>query len=259
MPEQPLVRPEHMLGHRGLVPGKTVFSAAVLCFRDWDCSRLALRSLGARRARRRYLSFVESTERPFGVWSCHLAGERVAVVPCLIWGGPVTAVVVEELAALGVRYAVGLGACGSLRPELQPGTIACAERAFVSCGTSQQYTNDREVAADTDMLRVACDLAARDGVEQAVGTAWTTDALYRELPSRIRAWRRKGADWTNMETASFYAVARHTGVRALHLGPVSDYIGGQEWDTWYRDLSAQDEVTIALCREVLERMLATTR
>ena len=255
VPEQPLVQPAHMLAHRGLRPGQPVFAAAVLCFRNWENSRRALRRFGARPVRRRYLSFVQGAEGPLGLWSCRLAGQRVAVLPHLVWGGPVVAVVMEELAALGVRWALGFSASGALRGDLPPGTIVGAERALVSCGTSREYTRERTVAADPELLRLARQAAVERGVEIRWGTAWTTDALFRELPSRVRAWRRRGADWLNMETASFYAVAAQAGVQALHLGPISDVLTGRTWDTWYRDLSGPDDVTLELCREVLERVL----
>ena len=255
MPEEPLVQPAYMLAHRGLKPGQRAFAAAVLCFRNWENSRRALRRLGARPVRRRYLSFVQGAEGPSGLWSCRIAGQRVAVLPHLVWGGPSVAVVVEELAALGVRWALGFGASGALREDLWPGTIVGAERALVSCGTSREYTRERVVGADPELLQLARKLATEAGVTIRWGTAWTTDTLYRELPSRVRAWRRRGADWLNMETASFYAVAAHTGVRALHLGPISDVLAGQSWDTWYRDLTGPDEVTVRLCRRVLERVL----
>jgi uridine phosphorylase len=52
-------------------------------------------------------------------------------------GGPSAAIVLEELAELGVRRAVRVGTCGALSPELDHGDLVIAAEALTEDGTSR--------------------------------------------------------------------------------------------------------------------------
>ncbi|MFW6135643.1 MAG: hypothetical protein ACOC7N_02345 [Chloroflexota bacterium] len=73
------------------------------------------------------------------------------------------------------------------------------------------------LTSDADPLDLALDVACQLDSEPLVGIVHTTDALYQERPSRVRQWREAGASFVNLETAPFYAVAAHRGIRALYL------------------------------------------
>src|SRR5215208_7774512 len=52
-------------------------------------------------------------------------------------GGPSAAIVLHELAELGVRRAIRVGTCGSLDPELQLGQLVVAGEALAEDGASR--------------------------------------------------------------------------------------------------------------------------
>ena len=159
-----------------------------------------------------------------------------AIVIGQVYGGPYCAIVLEELAVSGVQCAVGYGFSGTLDEQVAPGSIMVADSAFCSDGTSRQYTRDSEVHADPEMLdRLGGVIRAR-GINAEVGSVWTTDALYREFPSKVGYWRNRGARLVNLETASFYTVARSVGVRAVYLSVVSDTVYRDRWSGWSPDL-----------------------
>jgi uridine phosphorylase len=66
-------------------------------------------------------------------------------------------------------------------------------------------------------------------VPYLVGKTWTTDAFYRETPSKIAARKSEGCLTVEMEAASLLAVAQF---RAVTLGQVlygGDDLSGGEW------------------------------
>src|SRR3990172_5186655 len=66
-------------------------------------------------------------------------GGRVALAGGFGIGAPVTAVLVEDLAAFGVRRFVALGLAGGLQPDLRAGDLVICERAIRDEGTSRHY------------------------------------------------------------------------------------------------------------------------
>ena len=167
-------------------------------------------------------------------------GHEVLMVDC-VYGGPVCATVVEEMAVLGARRAIGFGWAGSLRKDIPPGSVVLASSGIVSDGASREYSSAREVAASPSLVRAfeGLDAPLRAGVR--AGVAWTTDAMYREYPSRIGAWREAGADFVNMDTSHFYAVSQAVGIDALYFAVISDYVGGEEWDQQFGNLRESRE------------------
>lgn len=153
-----------------------------------------------------------------------------------VYGGPYCSIVLEELAVFGVKYAVGYGFSGTLDSNIAPGSIMIAESSFCSDGTSKQYTRESEIFADADMLKSLKSIIQDRDIRPQVGRVWTTDALYREFPSKVAYWRRKGAKFVNLETAPFYAVAREKGIKAIYLSVVSDTVDRRKWSGWAPNL-----------------------
>jgi uridine phosphorylase len=158
---------------------------------------------------------------------------QILMVEC-VYGGPVCATVIEEMAYLGVRTVLGYGYSGSLRDEIQPGTIVLASAAITSDGTSHQYTGAAEVHGSEELMELYGKLAPSLHVRAIPGKAWTTDAIYREYPSSIKSWQRAGADFVNMDTSPFYAASEAVGMRALYFSLISDYVGGAKWDQQFQ-------------------------
>jgi uridine phosphorylase len=176
---------------------------------------------------------------------------NLAVLPQVIYGGPVTANLLEELACLGVKTAIGIGAAGALISQAHMGQLFIAERAGSQDGTSRAYVSSREsrpspgsgpwAVPDPQLLALSRSLAAREAAEPLLGTVWTTDALYQERPSRLDSWREAGADFVNLECGPFYAVAQAKGIRAVYLGLVTDHLSAEQgWrdDHWGRESPA---------------------
>jgi len=172
-----------------------------------------------------------------------------------LWGGPQTAILVEELAALGVRIVIGYGVAGSLVADLPKGTQIVAASGVVTDGTSRAYTHLDEVAADSALMAELETAAAGLGIEVRLARVATVDALYRETPDDVRGWLARGAHAINMETAPLYAAAAACEMRSVWLGHISDSLSldSEAWESWQRPATMTD-VTVALTAGLLDRL-----
>jgi purine-nucleoside phosphorylase len=129
-----------------------------------------------------------------------------------------------------------------------------AESGLCSDGTSKEYTDDSEAYADAEMLQSLQDIIQNHGIEPEVGKVWTTDAIYREFPSKIAYWKGQGARFVNLETASFYAVARAKGIRAVYMSVVSDNVDSDKWSDWFPNLSDVTQKMWSICLEMIDAL-----
>ena len=169
-----------------------------------------------------------------------------------IFGGPLCSVIVEELSVLGVQKFIGYGASGALDPEILPGSIMIAGSSFCSDGTSKEYSKDTEVYADHDMLQLLLEITQTYQESAEVGRVWTTDAIYRELPSKVAYWKQRGARYVNLETGSLYSVAKEKGLQAVYLSAVSDCVTEDRWSGWFEGTDQSFERIWSICLKAAE-------
>jgi uridine phosphorylase len=259
MTDEPILTPHRTLALRAVDTSTVRFDLAVLCFRGPLKSRLVIEALGANRV-----------DGPlFYGTQCYQAMREelsVAVLPEVIYGGPVTAILLEELACLGVSVAIGLGAAGSLVTGTHIGQMFIAERAAVQDGTSRAYIgrfaqeqtdgsgSDVWAGPDPQLLALSRRVAAQESTDLLLGAVWTTDALYQERPSQVARWREAGADLVNLECGPFYAVARAVGIRAIYLGLVTDFVSAEQgWrDGYWGRRNATDPVISRIARIITD-------
>jgi len=228
MIDDPIITPAQFLSLEGVAPADNECKVAVVGF----CPFHDLREKASARPLRKSLFVHVDLAHQF---QARVGTRDVLMVDC-VYGGPVCATVIEEMAYLGVRCVLGYGYSGSLRKEIEPGKIVLASSAFISDGTSREYRNASEVAASPELLAAYEEMKRSFPSAVVAGKAWTTDAIYRERPSKIASWIRAGADFVNMDTSPFYAAGRTVGVEALYFSLVSDYVGGQEWDQQFANI-----------------------
>jgi uridine phosphorylase len=134
-------------------------------------------------------------------------------------GGPSTAIVVEELIALGARRLVRVGTCAAL-DELALGSLVIAETVLAEDGTSRALGAARELAPDDDLL--AALRAAGDGA--ATGPVVSADLFYDPQPDR---WAGSGAVAVELSAGALLAVAARHGARAACVLTVSESPAGR--------------------------------
>ena len=135
-------------------------------------------------------------------------------------GGPSAAIVLEELADLGVRRAIRVGTCGALDPALELGSLLVATSALSADGTSQALGAAGWVRPDSGLtaaLGVAGDAAA--------GPVVSTDVFYDDS-GRAAGWLAAGARAVEMEAAALFQVGARRGVAVACVLAVSDVLDG---------------------------------
>jgi DeoD family purine-nucleoside phosphorylase len=133
-------------------------------------------------------------------------------------GGPSAAIVLEELADLGVTRAVRVGTCGALDGSLALGDLVVASEALAQDGTSRALGAGSRIAPDASLTAALSPLADADGL------VVSTDLFYEPDPSRESAWREAGALAVEMEAAALFAVGARRGVAVGCVLAVSDVL-----------------------------------
>ncbi len=153
----------------------------------------------------------------------------VAVLHSYI-GSPGSVMMLEELIAAGARSIVEVGFCGGITPETKAGDVVVVDRAFVDEGTSSRYFRaPREFQSSRSLTRTLESILDANRVPYIVGGVWTTDAPYRETPSKVAKFRGLGAVGVNMETSALFALGKYRHVDVASVQVVSDLLRESEW------------------------------
>jgi uridine phosphorylase len=137
-------------------------------------------------------------------------------------GGPSAAIVLHELAELGVQRAVRVGTCGALDPELEHGQLVVAADALTEDGASRALGAGELVAPDPELTtRLAAGLPSGVAASRIV----SADLFYDGEPD---TWRERGAVAVEMEAATLFTLGQRLGVAIGCVLAVSDTFGGGE-------------------------------
>jgi hypothetical protein len=171
---------------------------------------------------------------PASVQICRHAGvEFLSIVH--VYGGPVSAALVEELGYYGIDTILAYGLAGGLGTRgLKMGDFYLVERALVQDGTTPHYTADTRIPSDAGLNARILDLSRKAHFpEMTPVQAMTGDALYRESDEKLTAARVAGCDIVNLDSSHLFAVSRAVGIRSTECGVISDVVGaeGEDWES----------------------------
>jgi uridine phosphorylase len=154
-----------------------------------------------------------------------------------VMGAPYAVMVLESLIAWGLRRVLFFGWCGAISPRVAIGDIILPTQALIDEGTSRHYggSQDRPTRPATRLLADTRTVLARKGLAFHEGAIWTTDAIYRETPAKLRHFRQRRAIGVEMELSALLTVARFRGVAASAILVVSDELADLTWRPGFRD------------------------
>lgn len=170
-------------------------------------------------------------------------------------GAPLGAALLEEAIAFGCRKFIACGGAGVLDSELTVGHVVVPIAAIRDEGTSYHYMPPtREVHASGEAVQAIERVLERRQIPYVVGRTWTTDAIYRETPGKIKQRREEGCLTVEMEAAAFFAVARYRGVHFAQLLYGGDDVSGSDWDArgWDSQHSTREKLFWLAAEAVLE-------
>lgn len=167
-------------------------------------------------------------------------------------GGPSAAVVLAELADLGVRRAIRIGTCSALDPRLEPGDVIVAEAALAGDGVGSTLAPGAPPLPVDPALMAALATAARHGQR---GLVASTDLYYDLGAPRRDEWRGAGAVAVELSAAALLAVGRRCGVAiacGLVIGESADgrRLDDQALDAALLDLGACAASALAAAPQV---------
>jgi uridine phosphorylase len=152
----------------------------------------------------------------------------------------------EKLIALGAEGIWVSGWCGSLQPGVRIGDFVIPTGAVSEEGTSGHYpVEDRPARSDEDLSGRIGEALDRRDLKYHKGRIWTTDAPYREIPSKVKHYQSLGVLAVDMETAALMTVARFRGIRFGGLLVVSDELFSLAWRKGFSKKRFKERVKIA--------------
>lgn len=138
-------------------------------------------------------------------------------------GASFAVLVAEELFASGCRLLLSVTSAGQVTPLREPPYFVLIDRALRDEGTSYHYLPPgRFSGADQNLVARAAAALEREGPAVERGSAWTTDAPFRETASAIAARRAEGVLAVEMEAAALYAFATARGRAVLCFAHITN-------------------------------------
>lgn len=146
-------------------------------------------------------------------------------------GGPSAALVLSDLAELGVRRAVRVGTCAALDPALRPGDLVCVTEAR-AWSVDGRSADAPALPDETLTERLTTEL----GAEARPGRVASLDFLHPASGQPA-----PDADVADMQTAALLAVGRELGVALAAVLVVTEAEGSEHLD----DDSVTERATLA--------------
>jgi uridine phosphorylase len=160
-------------------------------------------------------------------------------------GAPLAAGLLEEAIALGGRTFIACGGAGALDAELTLGHALIPTSAIRDEGTSYHYLPPGAEAVPSPQAVAAIERTLQaHAVPYRKAPVWTTDAFFRETPSKVNLRRSQGCLMVEMEAAAFFAVAAFRNVTFGQILYSGDDLSGVEWDSrnWNDHASSREKL-----------------
>lgn len=191
---------------------------------------------------------AESLRLP--VYELEYKGQKVALIQAGV-GAPVAGAQIEELTAFGCRKFIACGSCGVLQKEIAVGHLIIPTAAVRDEGTSYHYVKpSREIQADEKVVQKIEETLKEQNVPYIKAKTWTTDAFYRETPTKIKQRKAEGCVTVEMEASAYMAVSQYNNVEFGQILYAGDNLGGEIWDS--RNFSSRTEIREFVLRLALD-------
>jgi uridine phosphorylase len=204
-----------------------------------ECSVPRIVVIALRTESKRLVELTEAVERSWfssTMYRCRVGSEEIGLVPWTAYGAPMMALMAEHLIACGAKTILFSGALGAFQPYMEEGDFVIPSKAIIGEGTSRYYYPRAKVIETDPEIREVLEKACRVvGARTFVGPIWDTDAVYREMRSKVEKLQSRGVLGVEMETSILCAVARFRGIKAGSLQRVSDSLASFRWEPYFRN------------------------
>jgi uridine phosphorylase len=155
-----------------------------------------------------------------------------------VMGAPYAVMVLETLAAWGAKEVIFLGWCGAISPNVQIGDILVPTLAWIDEGTSRAYSPEvcQSSLPSAPLTRGITTLLKNDAIPIHEGAIWTTDAIFRETPDKVKHFQDMGALAVEMELSALFTVSAFLGIALSAILVVSDDLSNLSWKHGFKDV-----------------------
>ncbi len=154
-----------------------------------------------------------------------------------IMGAPYAVMILETLAAWGAKEVIFLGWCGAISADVSIGDILVPHMAWIDEGTSRAYSQEPRQSSQPSapLTRRIATLLKKECISFHEGAIWTTDAIFRETPDKVKQFRDMGALAVEMELSALFTVAAHLSIALSAILVVSDDLSSLSWKPGFKD------------------------
>jgi purine-nucleoside phosphorylase len=155
-----------------------------------------------------------------------------------VMGAPYAVMILETLAAWGAKEILFLGWCGAISPEVRIGDILVPTLAWIDEGTSRAYSPEPgQISRPTiPLTRGITTLLSNNSIPYHEGAIWTTDAIFRETPDKVKHFQGMGALAVEMEVSALFTVSAFLGIALSAILVVSDDLSDLTWNHGFKDI-----------------------
>lgn len=145
-------------------------------------------------------------------------------------GAPSAVVLLEDLAAFGMKRFISIGLAGGLQMDLEAGDLIIPEKAIRGEGTSSYYQEPSLYAVPSPHIQrgIQTQLQVKR-LSYRSGVTWSTDAPYREMRSIVQDYKEAGVLAVDMEASALFAAGSYLGVQVGAAFSIADTLSGVEW------------------------------
>ena len=182
-------------------------------------------------------------------------GRRLGMYLTML-GGPASAGLMEEAAAMGGEKFLFFGSAGVLDRQLAAGRLIVPTAAYRDEGTSYHYLPPGDYVDIPTAGRLA-EIFTELNYPHVSGKIWTTDAIYRETRNNMEKRRRDGCIAVDMECASLMAAAQFRKIPVYQFVYAEDSLDGEAWDArtmLTEDLASEYEIYLRIVLETAIRL-----
>jgi len=146
-------------------------------------------------------------------------------------GAPQSGCFLDETISLGGKWILSFGPAGIVNESIKRGEIIIPNEAVRDEGTSFHYEEPKRYSYPskhlTDLIEY---IFASRSIDYRIGKVWTTDAPYRETPSKIKRLKCEGCLAVDMESSALFSIAKFYKKNIAALLIANDSIAANSWD-----------------------------
>lgn len=138
--------------------------------------------------------------------------------------------VLEDLVAMGMKKLILFGTCGILEEQVKETSIIVPTIAVRDEGTSFHYAPaQNEISANDRTLAKFLTYLQAENISFSKGKVWTTDGIYREMITKMKARKQEGCLAVDMECSAVAAWGQFREIAVCQFFYAADYLSEERW------------------------------